>query len=224
MNAVAALARGLILVKPGALDRLTLRAFVRSAGGIARPRLSEDFSELCDWAATNEPLYLVLVAADLSTGERRHLAELVAARPDRPALLRYGQFSLAEIVADLRLGYRGHLARSVELDQLLPALQFALAGHRFVSPELLLAAPAAEAGRGAAAVPVALVEGVELTPRHRDVLVELAEGATNQQIGARLGITEATAKVHVHRILRLLGAKNRTEAARRARDLGLLGF
>lgn len=224
MNAVAALDRGLILVKPGALDRLTLRALVRSAGGIARPRLSEDFNELCDWAATDEPLRLILIATDLSLGERRHLADLVAARRDRPALLRYGQFSLGEIVADLRLGYRGHLARSVELDQLLPALQFALAGHRFVSPELLLASPPADAGRGIANLSMPLADGVELTPRHRDVLVELAQGATNQQIGERLGITEATAKVHVHRILRLLGAKNRTEAARKAREMGLLSF
>ncbi|PTL59565.1 LuxR C-terminal-related transcriptional regulator [Paraconexibacter algicola] len=51
-----------------------------------------------------------------------------------------------------------------------------------------------------------------LTPRQREVLELLLAGASNLDIARRLVITESTAKAHVHRILQLLGAKNRAEA------------
>lgn len=230
MNAVTSLDRGLILVKPGGLDHLALRAFVRSAGVVARPKVTTDFAELCELVSLDEPLRLVLLAAELTLEERRQLADLAARRLDRPVLLRYGQYALADIATDLRLGYGGHLARSVELDMLVPALQFALAGNRFVSPEFLLAQAAGYPLEGKTAAGILARPQVsrtatlpaELTPRHRQVLTELCQGATNLQIATRLGIAEATAKVHVHRILRLLGARNRTEAARKAQDLGIL--
>jgi DNA-binding NarL/FixJ family response regulator len=52
-----------------------------------------------------------------------------------------------------------------------------------------------------------------LTPRERQVLALLAEGATNRQIGAALFMAEKTASVHVSRILSKLGVRSRTQAA-----------
>jgi DNA-binding NarL/FixJ family response regulator len=52
-----------------------------------------------------------------------------------------------------------------------------------------------------------------LTPRERQVLALLAEGATNRQIGAALFMAEKTASVHVSRILAKLGVHSRTQAA-----------
>jgi DNA-binding CsgD family transcriptional regulator len=52
-----------------------------------------------------------------------------------------------------------------------------------------------------------------LTPRERQVLALLAEGATNRQIGAALFMAEKTASVHVSRILAKLGVQGRTQAA-----------
>jgi DNA-binding NarL/FixJ family response regulator len=52
-----------------------------------------------------------------------------------------------------------------------------------------------------------------LTPRERQVLALVAEGATNRQIGAALFMAEKTASVHVSRILAKLGVQGRTEAA-----------
>jgi DNA-binding NarL/FixJ family response regulator len=52
-----------------------------------------------------------------------------------------------------------------------------------------------------------------LTPRERQVLALLAEGATNRQIGASLYMAEKTASVHVSRILSKLGVQGRTQAA-----------
>ncbi len=52
-----------------------------------------------------------------------------------------------------------------------------------------------------------------LTPRERQVLALIAEGATNRQIGAALFMAEKTASVHVSRILTKLGVRSRTQAA-----------
>ena len=52
-----------------------------------------------------------------------------------------------------------------------------------------------------------------LTPREREVLTELATGATNAEIAARLGISPETAKTHVGRIVGKLGVRDRTAAA-----------
>jgi DNA-binding NarL/FixJ family response regulator len=50
----------------------------------------------------------------------------------------------------------------------------------------------------------------------------LASGQTNQEIAQTLGISKGTAKVHVERIIRKLGVSDRTQAAVRAIELGLL--
>ena len=56
-----------------------------------------------------------------------------------------------------------------------------------------------------------------LTFRQRQVLDCLAEGCSNKEIAARLNISAATVKLHVHNILRSLGLPNRTSAAIAAR-------
>jgi DNA-binding NarL/FixJ family response regulator len=61
-----------------------------------------------------------------------------------------------------------------------------------------------------------------LTRRQHQVLEQLASGASNKEIAKQLGISEATAKLHVHRTLRALGAASRTQAALIARPAGLL--
>ena len=60
-----------------------------------------------------------------------------------------------------------------------------------------------------------------LTPRERQVLALIAEGATNRQIGAALYMAEKTASVHVSRILSKLGVRSRTQAAAVAHRLHL---
>ena len=59
-----------------------------------------------------------------------------------------------------------------------------------------------------------------LTPRERQVLALVADGATNREIGAQLYMAEKTASVHVSRILAKLDVRSRTEAAAVAHRLG----
>jgi LuxR family maltose regulon positive regulatory protein len=61
-----------------------------------------------------------------------------------------------------------------------------------------------------------------LTRREREVLLLLAAGASNQEIAEALVVSQATAKKHVGNVLGKLGAKSRTRAVARARELSLL--
>jgi LuxR family maltose regulon positive regulatory protein len=62
-----------------------------------------------------------------------------------------------------------------------------------------------------------------LSAREREVLALLAAGLTNRQIAASLFISPETAKKHTAAIYGKLGVNNRTQAAARAREMGLLG-
>jgi DNA-binding NarL/FixJ family response regulator len=54
---------------------------------------------------------------------------------------------------------------------------------------------------------------LSLTPREREVIIRLAQGMTNRQIGMKLEVSPRTIEKHVERILAKLGAANRTAAA-----------
>ena len=76
-------------------------------------------------------------------------------------------------------------------------------------------ARSARAAAGAARAPLGL------TPREHEVLLLVAEGRTNREIGERLFMSEKTASVHVSRILAKLGVGGRVEAAAVAHRMGL---
>jgi DNA-binding CsgD family transcriptional regulator len=61
-----------------------------------------------------------------------------------------------------------------------------------------------------------------ISARELDVLHELAAGFSNKEIAARLAVSPNTVKTHVARLFEKLGAKRRTDAINRARELGLV--
>ena len=62
--------------------------------------------------------------------------------------------------------------------------------------------------------------GPDIPPRERDVLVLVARGMSNKQIGTALGIAERTVKAHLGNVFRRIGVTDRTSAALWARDHG----
>ena len=61
-----------------------------------------------------------------------------------------------------------------------------------------------------------------ISPRELTVLHELAAGRSNKEIAARLHVSPHTVKTHIARLFEKLGARRRTDAIARARELGLL--
>jgi DNA-binding NarL/FixJ family response regulator len=61
-----------------------------------------------------------------------------------------------------------------------------------------------------------------LTRREREILAMVAEGGSNSELGRQLWVTEQTVKFHLSNIYRKLEVSNRTQAARRGWELGLI--
>ncbi|MCA6113549.1 helix-turn-helix transcriptional regulator [Bradyrhizobium sp. WSM 1738] len=94
-------------------------------------------------------------------------------------------------------------------------------------PGVRLAAPGEDATIALVSrEPPAITEpaDVDLTPRERDVLLLMAEGASNKTIARRLGISVHTAKFHVGSLLEKLDATGRTDAVAHAARLGVINL
>ena len=100
----------------------------------------------------------------------------------------------------------------------LASLLGAVAGIRLAAPGEEPAVALVSRGPPAVAEP----EHIELTPRERDVLLLMAEGASNKTIARRLGISVHTAKFHVGSLLEKLDATGRTDAVAHAARLGVI--
>lgn len=61
-----------------------------------------------------------------------------------------------------------------------------------------------------------------ITPREHEILVLIAEGLSNREIGERLFVSENTVKTHSSRIFEKLGVNRRVQAVQKARELGLI--
>jgi DNA-binding CsgD family transcriptional regulator len=102
----------------------------------------------------------------------------------------------------------------------VPLLQLAVA-HK-VHPDFAQAA-LEQLGLEREIRPIPIPDSAEsLTPREVEVLQLILAGASNREIGEQLVISEWTVKSHVTRILGKLGVSSRTQAAARARELGLI--
>jgi DNA-binding CsgD family transcriptional regulator len=66
------------------------------------------------------------------------------------------------------------------------------------------------------------LETLGISPRELAVLQELAAGRSNKEIAIKLAVSPNTIKTHTARLFEKLGARRRTDAINRARELGLL--
>lgn len=137
------------------------------------------------------------------------------AHPALPIVVASGDGDPATIRGVLALGVRGYLPKSENAEVLAQALTLVGAGGTYV--------PARAMDDLAAAVPPARSDVHGLTPRQLDVLRCLVRGLPNKLIARELALTEGTVKIHIAAILRVLDARNRTEAVVRAREAGLAG-
>src|SRR5215212_8863278 len=114
-----------------------------------------------------------------------------------------------DIYRSLQAGAQGYLLKDMFFDELEEAIRKVHAGGRRI--------PGVVAERLAGRV-----GGSDLTGRELEVLKLIVGGRSNKEIGAALGISEATVKSHINSILGKLGVTDRTQAATTALQRGIV--
>lgn len=132
-------------------------------------------------------------------------------------------FDLDEYVyAALRAGASGFLLKDTAPEALLAAVRTIAAGDALLAPSITRRLIHEFAQRPEPSTPVTPGTLQQLSAREREVLIEVAAGRSNAEIGDRLHISAATAKTHVSRLLMKLDAHDRAQLVMIAYETGLV--
>ncbi|MEU3825070.1 response regulator [Streptomyces sp. SID486] len=149
---------------------------------------------------------------------------LITAPPDGPRVLVLTTFDLDEYVYEaLRAGASGFLLKDARPEELLTAVRVVASGDGILAPAVTRRLIDSFARR--VPLPPSMASGVlgRLTQREREVLLKIASGLSNAEIGAELGVTTGTVKSHVNALLSKLGLRDRVQATILAYESGLVG-
>ncbi len=122
----------------------------------------------------------------------------------------------------IKNGAQGYLLKNLHSAELLEMLRRALAGDAVISPEL--AGRIFEEFRRLSRLEPkgTSEESVALSAREQEILERVAQGQTDKEIAAGLSLSVFTVKTHLRNILTKLQVSGRKEAARLAKDRGLV--
>ena len=128
-----------------------------------------------------------------------------------------------EMVFDgLRAGALGYLLKDAPSEKLAEAIRAAARGESFLQPSIAAKVVAEFARLTTKRSPPAQALIEPLSDREQEILALIATGATNREIGNQLFLAEGTVKNHVTNVLGKLGVRDRTQAALKAREMGLI--
>jgi DNA-binding NarL/FixJ family response regulator len=128
----------------------------------------------------------------------------------------------ASVFAALQAGARGYLTKDAGAGEIAQAIRTVHAGEALLDPSVqrrLLESLRAPAATVAPEPPGPLPDG--LTQREAEVLALIAGGLSNQEIAARLHVSETTVKTHINNLFSKAGVRDRAQAVRYAYGHGL---
>ncbi len=143
-------------------------------------------------------------------------------RPSPPRVLMLTTFDIDEhSFAALRAGASGFLLKSARAEEVVEAIRAVHRGEAVIAPTTTrrLLDEVAPTLPGPSYVPP---EVARLTGREREIMAEIATGASNAEIAAKLFVSEATVKTHVGRLLSKLGLRDRVQVVVLAYETGLV--
>jgi len=152
-------------------------------------------------------------------GATRQIAQL----PRAPRVVALTTFDDDASVFDaLRAGALGYLLKDTQSTKLIEAIELAARGHAWLQPSVAAKVVSEFARTPPASGKRDVAADLGLSEREVAVLRQLAGGASNKEIAVALRIAEGTVKNHVTNIFGKLKVHDRTQAALRARELGLI--
>jgi DNA-binding NarL/FixJ family response regulator len=161
---------------------------------------------------------LIMPGADPLAG----IAGLRRAAPEMAILVVTGTQDDGLLLDLLDLGIAGFAPKTASGAIIEAALRLIDAGGRYLPSRLVDIAASRFGGQAAQPRAPARSTGCQLSDRQLLVLRLVANGRSNKEIAVSLGLSPGTIKSHLATVQAILGARNRTDAAGRARSLGLL--
>lgn len=113
----------------------------------------------------------------------------------------------------IQAGARGYILKTVDRAALIRQLKQVLSGGVAMTEDLTSRLVTGLARRGSGMASPSRTEREELTAREKDVLAEIAKGASNKDIASALTISENTVRAHVRTLMQKLHMENRTQLA-----------
>ncbi len=142
--------------------------------------------------------------------------------PEIPVLVLTTFDDDANLFGALRAGAAGYLLKDVSSETLVSAIQAATRGESFLQSTVTGRVVGAFARLMESGGPKAEALVLPLSTREREIVSLLGSGASNKEIAVQLNLAEGTVKNHVTNILTKLDVRDRTQAALRARQLGIV--
>jgi len=211
-----------ILVDDQALVRSGLRMLIDASEDVVVVGEAANGAEALSLLA-RVPADVALVDVRMPVMDGVETTRRVAASNLTTRIIVLTTFDLDEYAfAALKAGASGFLLKDVRPDDLLSAIKAVAAGDAVVAPSTTRRLLDRMAGR------LPDLDSHDdnklngLTDREREVLVEIARGATNSEIGQRLFMAEGTVKTHVGHLLAKLGCRDRIGLVLLAYETGLV--
>jgi DNA-binding NarL/FixJ family response regulator len=127
-----------------------------------------------------------------------------------------------DVFEGLRAGAVGYLLKDVPSEKLVEAIRAVACGESFLQPSIAGKVIAEFTRLSSHSSPHAQALVEPLSERELEILRLLSQGASNKEIASHLIITVGTVKNHVTSILTKLGVRDRTQAALKAKELGII--
>ncbi|MFC4009123.1 response regulator [Nonomuraea purpurea] len=212
-----------LVVDDELMVRSWLRMILESAGDISVVAEAGDGDEAVATAARCRP-DVVLMDVRMPGTDGLAAAARIASAPGAPKIVMLTTFDLDEYVHEaLQAGAVGFLLKDTPPGDLAAAVRTVAAGNAMLAPTVtrrLISTFAERRDTSKSEVSRRLLD--ELTGREHEVVLAVARGLSNRQIGRELSMTEPTVKAHVSRALAKLRLENRVQAAILVHDAGLL--
>ncbi len=212
-----------LIVDDEALVRAGLRMILSSADDLEVVGEADDGAEAVEAVRRHRP-DVVLMDVRMPRLDGLAATRAVVALDPAPRVVVLTTFDLDDYVfRALEAGASGFLLKDTPPRDLVNAVRVVAAGEAMLSPTVTTRLIGHFAAGGASTRQREARERLaSLTARETDVLLAVARGLSNADIGRELFMSEATVKAHVSRLLAKLDVANRVQIAILAHDAGLL--
>ena len=209
-----------LIVDDQTLVRMGFRMLLDAEPGIHVVGEAADGAEGVRLAAREKPDVVLMDVRMPGLDGIAATAEVIRVSPDSRVIV-LTTFDLDEYAfGGMRAGASGFLLKDTRPAELLAAVRAVAAGDAAVSPRVTRRMLELFGSR----LPEPRATALDaLTPREREILLAIAEGLTNGEIGERFVLSESTVKTHVGRVLLKLELRDRVQAVIFAFEHGLVG-